>query len=190
MAQEIFRPGEQLPADQRMSDAQHLDESIAALSGKLNLFARWSANLRAGKNAASVLVEMQKDVAEAQRNVVQNYANLIAREQNIQLTDRFQAKISEVTKRVDERTAEETKYYWAKLKERRDYYESFFESSIREVKAKVAAGEMNQERGDARIKEYEAERVEQQDQDKLIISELRDASMRIVRRALKDFQPS
>jgi hypothetical protein len=190
MAQEIFRPGEQLPAERRISDSEHLEQSIASLSGKLNLFARWSANLKAGRNAATVLVEMQKEVAEVQRGVVLDYANLIARNQKIQLTDRFQAKISEVTKRVDERTAEETKYYWTKLKERRDYYEEFFERSIDELKEKVAAGKMSKERADARIKEYEAERIEQQEQDKSLIAELREASMRIVRRALQDFQPS
>ena len=83
MAQEIYRPGERLPAERHISDAERLEQSIGVLSGKLNLLARWSANLKAGKNAASVVVEMQKMVAEAQREVVEHHANLIARDHKI-----------------------------------------------------------------------------------------------------------
>lgn len=189
MAQEMIQKGQELPVDQRISHAQHLEDSISAMSTKLNLFSRWSTHLRSGRAVADAIVEMRKEVTAAQHSVVRTYANLIAREQNIQLTDHFQERISEVTKRVDERTAQETKYYWSKLDERRDYYEDFFEDKIRKIKAKVAAGEMSNDRGDARIKEYESERVQQMEQDKLIISELRDASFRIVRRALKEYHP-
>src|SRR5690349_13479893 len=110
MAQEIYRPGERLPSKQGASEAKLLDDSINELRGNINLVARLRAHFQAGKNAANVLVAMQKDVADAQRLVVQTHANLIARGRNMELTDRFQAQISELTRRVDERTAEETKY--------------------------------------------------------------------------------
>lgn len=189
MAQDMIRKGPELPIDQRMSHAQHLEDSIGAMTSKLNFFARWSTHVKSGKHMAVAIVEMRKEVTAAQHSVVRTYANLIAREQNIQLTDHFQERISDVTKRVDERTAQETKYYWAKLDERRDYYEDFFQERIRKIETKVASGEMTKERGDARIKEYETERVEQMEQDKLIISELRDASFKIVRRALQEYHP-
>lgn len=190
MAQEIYRPGQKLPAEQRVSDQQNLTALIESASNEVNIFARWRAHLQASKNAATVLVEMKKDMADIQRTVVQNYANLIAREYNIKLTDQFQAKISDVTKRVYERTTDETKYYWGKLKEQLDYYDEFFGANIREIEEKVASGKMAKEDGDERIKEYKRQRMEQQEQDKSIIASLREASTRIVERALQDFHPS
>jgi hypothetical protein len=190
MAQEIYRPGERLPAERPISEAERLEQSIDVLSGKLNLFARWSANLKAGRNAASVVVEMQKIVAEAQREVVEHHANLIARDHKIQLTDHFQAKITEVTKRVHERSNEETKYYWAKLVDQDEYYEEFFEKNIRELEERVATGGMSRERADVRIAQLKARRDEQQSRDSSLIAELIDASERIVRQALRDFRPS
>ena len=190
MAQEIYRPGERLPAQQSATEAKILDDSIASLRNNMNLFDRLRAHFQAGKNAANVLVEMQKDVADAQRLVVQTHANLIARGRNMELTDRFQAQISELTRRVDERTAEETKYYWNQLAKRLDYYEEFFEARIRQVKAKVASGEMSEERAALRIRQYEEDRDAQQAHDRTLLSELREASLRIVQRALADFHPS
>ncbi len=190
MAQEIYRPGEKLPSEERRSQAVILDESINSLRNNLNLSARLRAHFQMGKNAAEVLVAMQRDVLEAQRLTVQTHANLIARQQGIELTDRFQKAISDITKRVDERTAEETKYYWQKLKERWDYYEEFFGVAIREIQEKVVSGQLTKERGDVRIKKYQTSLDTQQQQDEVLIEELRQASMRIVGRALKDFHPS
>src|SRR5215468_358037 len=93
MAQELFRPGEKTPADshQQLNEMEIVDDSILALQQKMNLFDRMSAHRKTGKNAADVLVAMQRDVAEAQRDIVQHHANLIAKSRKMDLTDRFQA---------------------------------------------------------------------------------------------------
>ncbi len=190
MAQEIYRPGEQIPVHQRATEVRMLEESIDSLRGKINLFARLGAHFKAGKNAASVLVAMQKDVADAQRDVVQTHANLIARARKMELTDQFQAGLSDLTRRVSERTDVETRHYWEQLSKRLDHYEEFFESRIRELKAKVARGEMTQERASVRISQYESDRDAQQSQDRALLHELIEANVRIVRRALTDYQPN
>jgi hypothetical protein len=189
MSQEISRPNPQAVAA-RQRDAESIEDSIRALKERTNIFARWGAHLKSGKNAATVLVAMQKDVAEAQREIVQHHANLIARARKMDLTDRFQAAIGDLTRRVEQRTGEETKYYWEQLTKRLDYYEEFFESRIREIEAKVAAGQMSETRGRMRIEQYEESREEQQKQDTILLKQLMDSTALVVRRALEDFQPS
>lgn len=190
MTQEIIPPGQKLPVGHNPSETQIIDDSINSLRDKINLVSRIQAHRKAGKNAAAVLVAMQKDVAEAQRDVVQHHANLIARARKMELTDRFQAGLSDLTRRVDERTATESKHYWEQLAKRLDYYEEFFETRIREIKAKVASGEMSEERGAIRIKQYEGDRDAQQAQDRTLLNELMDANVRVVRKALMDYQPT
>lgn len=179
-----------LPTHGAPSEGQIIEDSINSLRDKINLYSRIVAHRRAGKNAASVLVAMQKDVADAQREVVQHHANLIARARKMELTDRFQAGLTDLTRRVDERTATESKHYWEQLAKRLDHYEEFFETRIRELKAKVTSGEMTQERATIRISQYEKDRDGQQEQDRLLLSELRDANLRVVRKALTDYQPT
>jgi len=190
MAQEIIPPRHGVATERPASEMQIVEDSISSLRDKINILDRLSAHRKAGKNAASVLVAMQNDVAEAQREVVQHHANLIARARKMELTDRFQAGLSELTRRVDERTALETQHYWERLASRLDYYEEFFETRIREIKAKVAAGEMSEQRGGIRIAQYESDRDTQQAQDRTLLNELIDANLRVVRKALMDYQPT
>jgi len=194
MAQELLRPGEGTLADrqaeQRASEMEMIDNSIDALREKMNLLDRMSAHRKAGKTAAAVIVAMQRDVAEAQRDIVQHHANLVARSRKMDLTDRFQAGLLELTRRVEERTAAETAHYWKKLGEREDYYEEFFEYRIRDVRAKVSAGQMTEARGAERIQRYETDRDQQQGEDRMLLQEIREANLRVVRRALSDYQPS
>jgi hypothetical protein len=191
MAQEIIPPGKN-PVLNRggPAEVQLVDDSINALREKINIFARLGAYWKSGRNAATVLVAMQKDVADAQREVVQHHANLIARGRKMELTDRFQAGISELTRRVDERTTTETQHYWQQLARRLDYYEDFFETRIREIREKVAAGTMSEQRAAVRIGQYETDRDRQQDQDRTLLNELMEANVRIVRKALMDYQPT
>jgi hypothetical protein len=190
MAQDIYRPGEQLPTYQRATEVKMLEDSIDTLRTKINLFSRLGAHFKAGKNAANVLVAMQKDVADAQRDVVQTHANLIARARKMELTDRFQAGLSDLTRRVAERTDVETRHYWEQLSKRLDHYEEFFESRIRDLRAKATRGEMTEERAAVRISQYESDRDGQQAQDRTLLHELIEANVRIVRRALTDYQPN
>jgi len=191
MAQEIIPPGRATtPAASRPSEDQILNTSIDDLKARINLPARIRAGFRSGKDAANVLVEMRKDVAEAQRDVVRHHANLIAKARKIDLTDRFQAATADLTRRVEQRTAEETRHYWDQLAKRLDYYEEFFEARIREIRQKVDAGEMPAARGEVRIKQYEDGREQQQGQDAALINDIIESNVRIVRRALEDFQPT
>ncbi len=195
MAQEIYRPGQRTPAEQRSaqersSEVKILDETIGSLRDKINLLDRMRVHRKAGKNAAEIVVAMQKDVAEAQREIVQHHANLIAKNRKMELTERFQDGLMGLTRRVEERTSTETAHYWEKLTEREGYYEEFFESRIREIKAKMAAGEMKEERGAERIRRYEEDRDRQQAQDRMLLQEIMDANERVMRRALADYQPS
>jgi hypothetical protein len=194
MAQELYRPGQRTPAEQRtaeqrLSEVEILDNSINSLRQKVNLFDRMKAHRRAGKNAAEVIVAMQRDVAEAQREIVQHHANLIARSRKMELTDRFQAGLMSLTRRVEERTAAETAHYWQKLAEREDYYEEFFDSRIRAAREKVAKGEMTEQRAQVRIQRYEEDRDLQQEQDRILLDELKEANARVLRKALMDYQP-
>jgi hypothetical protein len=189
MPQELIPPDRSASVQIKRSDAE-IDEATTALRGKINIIDRLRADFRSGRNAAAVLVEVRKDVAEAQREIVQHHANLIARARKLELTDRFQAAVRDLTRRVSERTAEETKHYWETLTKRLDYYEEFFESRIRETKSRVASGEMSQERADLRVKQYEQDRDAQQLQDRTLLQEIIDANVRVVRRALQDFQPT
>jgi hypothetical protein len=195
MAQELYRPSQRTPAehrsaDQRLSEVKILDDSINSLREKVNLFDRMIAHRRAGKNAASVIVAMQRDVAEAQREVVQHHANLLARSRKMELTDRFQASLMDLTRRVEERTSAETAHYWKKLTDRENYYEEFFETRIKEIKQKIAAGEMTEVRGAERISRYEHDRDQQQAQDRMLLQEIMGANERVMRKALADYQPT
>jgi len=192
MAQELFRPGEKTPGDshQQLNEMEIVEDSIHDLQQKMNLFDRMSAHRKAGKNAADVIVAMQRDVAEAQRDIVQHHANLIAKSRKMDLTDRFQAGLLELTRRVEERTAAETAHYWKKLAEREDYYEEFFELRISDIKTRVASGQMTETRGGERIQRYESDRNQQQSEDRRLLQEIREANLRIVRKALSDYRPS
>lgn len=195
MAQEVYRPGQRTPAEQRstskqLSEVEILDNSIGQLRDKINLFDRMVAHRKAGKNAAAVVVAMQKDVAEAQREIVQHHANLIAKNRKMELTEHFQDSLMGLTRRVEEKTASETAHYWQKLVERENYYEEFFGSRIREIDAKVAAGEMEEARGAERKGRYLEDRNSQQEQDRLLLQEIMNANERIVRKSLADYQPS
>lgn len=190
MAQEIYKPGQQLPVEQRAQEGQILEQSINSLRDRINVVARFGANLRAGRNAANVLVEAQKEMAEIQSEVIRHHANLIARARKMDLTDRFQAGLSDLTRRVAERTNIETDHYYKLLAERLNYYEDFFGSRIRELEAKVKLGEMTEERGRIRIKQYEADRDAQQAQDRTLIAQLIEANIRVVEKALADYHPS
>ena len=194
MAQELYRPGERIPGEQRTEqralEVQVIEDSISALRSKVNLFDRMIAHRQAGKNAAAVIVAVQKDVAEAQREIVQHHANLVARNRKMELTDRFQASLMDLTRRVEERTSAETTHYWKKLTERENYYEEFFDVRIREIKSKVTAGKMSEARGTERIRRYEEDRDRQQAQDRVLLQEIMDANERVVRRALVDYQPT
>jgi hypothetical protein len=103
--------------DHRLS-TKVIDDSIHELREKVNLFDRMVAHRKAGKNAAAVIVAMQKDVAETHREVVQHHANLLARNRKMELTDRFQAGLMDLTRRVEERTSAETVLYCKKLTDR------------------------------------------------------------------------
>lgn len=191
MAQEIIPPNRQaVPTSHGRSQIELLDESIDSLQGRLNLLERIKAHRKAGKNAAAVVVAMQKDVAEAQREVVQYHANLIAKEMKIEIGDRFQSHLDDLTRRIDERAASQTRYYWQKLMEREDYYEELFEQKIRELRDRVAAGELTEERANVRISRYENDRDAQQEQDRVLLNQLRDACLQVVRDALRDYRPS
>jgi hypothetical protein len=191
MAQEIIPPGTAMPAPaSRPTEDRILNESVEDLKRRINLPTRIRAAFRSGRDAANVLVEMRKDVAEAQRDVVRHHATLIAKARKIDLTDRFQAATADLTRRVEQRTADETRHYWDQLAKRLDYYEEFFESRIREIQKRVDAGEMSPSRGEVRIKQYEDSRDQQQQQDSALINDIIDSNVRIVRRALEDFQPT
>lgn len=190
MAQEILPPAKTAAPGHGKSQVELLEDSIDALDGKLNLFDRIRAHRRAGKNAASIVVAMQKDIAEAQREVVQYHANLVAKEMKIEIGDRFQSHLDDLTRRIDERAASQTKYYWQKLMEREDYYEELFERKIRELRDKVEAGEISDERAQVRISRYEVDRDAQQEQDRVLLNQLRDACLQVVRDALRDYRPS
>ena len=107
----------------------------------------------------------------------------------MQITDAFQAGIASLTRRVDDRVALETQYYWTKIYERVDHYEDFFEAKIREIKAKAARGAMTAERADARIRQCEADRDNQLENDRRLLDELLDATAQVLKRALQDYQP-
>jgi hypothetical protein len=195
MAQELYRPGEHTPVERRSmqkpsTEIEIIENSISSVRDKVNLFDRMVAHRKAGKNAAAVIVAMQKDVADAHREIVQHHANMIARSRKMEITERFQAGLMDLTRRVEERVAGETAHYWQKLAEREDYYEDFFRSRIESMKEKVAKGEMADERAQVRIKRYEDDRDRQQEQDKFLIDELMEANRRILRKALMDYQPT
>jgi len=193
MTQELYRPGERIPAehtDHRATEVKVIEDSINAMRSRINLYDRMVAHRQAGKNAAAVIVAMQKDVAEAQREIVQHHANLVARNRKMELTDRFQAGLMELTRRVEERTSAETAHYWKKLSERENYYEEFFDIRIRDIKAKVAAGEMTEARGAERIRRYEDDRDRQQTQDRVLLQEIMSANERVMRKALVDYRPT
>src|SRR5262245_12239587 len=119
MVQELYRPGERIPAElpteQRALEVKVIEDSISAMRSRINLYDRMVAHRLAGKNAAAVVVAMQKDVAEAQREIVQHHANLVARNRKMELTDRFQVGLMDLTRRVEERTSAETAHYGKKV---------------------------------------------------------------------------
>jgi len=191
MAQEIIPPGyHQIGSTRGQSDVELIEDSIDKLRGKLNLFDRMKARRLAGRTAATVVLEMQRDVAEAQREVVQYHANELAKTMKLEIGDAFQQRVDELKRRVYERTDKETVYYQEKLAKREDFYETFFQERIRGYQAKVKSGEMSEERAREMISRCEKERDVQQERDRELVEQLIEACLRIVRNALKDFRPT
>jgi hypothetical protein len=191
MAQEIIPPGyRQIGSTRGQSDVELIEDSIDKLRGKLNLFDRMKARRLAGRTAATVVLEMQRDVAEAQREVVQYHANELAKTMKLEIGDAFQQRVDELKRRVYERTDKETVYYQEKLAKREDFYETFFQERIRGYQAKVKSGDMSEERAREIIGRCEKERDVQQERDRELVEQLIEACLRIVRNALKDFQPT
>jgi hypothetical protein len=191
MAQEIISPGHpQIAGGRGQSDVELIEYSIDKLRGKLNLFDKMKARRLAGRTAATVVLEMQRDVAEAQREVVQYHTNELAKTMKLEIGDAFQQRVDELKRRVYERTDKETVYYQEKLAKREDFYETFFQERIRGYQEKVKTGEMSEERARQLISRCEKERDVQQERDRDLVEQLIEACLRIVRNALKDFRPT
>ena len=167
-----------------------IDSSVENLKGRINLVERIRMGLKSGKKTSEMVLAMQEDVLTAQRDIVQHHAQMIARERKMQITDAYQAGIADLTQRVEDRVANETKYYWGKIYERIEYYEDFFERKIMELKQKVADGTMGAERAQERINQCERDREKQIEHDRVLLEELRDANARVLQRALQDYRPA